>query len=651
MNRTNPPRGEEAKYVSNACEAAIRHERRAHSTERSRPRSRNRTNPPRGEEAKYVSNTAEAENRHEKRADSTDRSRQRSRSRSMDRTPVSQGSRQRSRSRSRNKTNPPRVEEAKYLSNAPEAKNRHERRADSTDRSRQRSRSRSMDRTPVSQGVTINHDARKSRSNERYRRRSTSRNRTPESRQNSPSGYRSEHSPSPLKPIAQSSPRADEANDLDKNRQQVEQGKNRRNDSSVDGIRQRSRSRSGTQEEMDFQCSPIYDEWSDGEALQDDNVQTDSNKAVSVDKLQVLNPSINQNRHERRLSGSNENTSLSQDECSERESLPVDNVKTAKKKAGVNKGRVLTRSRKRQHPRSKESSDGTCCPYCFVTLKDTVTLVAHCEENHGNNNFCCHLCEYTTQQRTEIKDHIVQVHQAAQISGDNEEIPLHPLEALFQKDKSVSLAKFRQAVQQKSLREVEVLGNGFCFVSSLLIVLAEHGIHKDFGLLSLDIMGEVDRMFSRYIDQTSSSLGERDNFIRECSSFFQSGNYTNEHADYCVQSAANALGVNVLTFIRTGQRVRLEKTPCTNFKSKVTIALVFIDRKNCKSNTDCHYNAIVKEKYYKENTLAIESRMVRAPPCNDSLRSDAVRLSTDTTQESIDVGRLLRTRTRKMEKQ
>lgn len=133
---------------------------------------------------------------------------------------------------------------------------------------------------------------------------------------------------------------------------------------------------------------------------------------------------------------------------------------------------------------------------------------------------------------------------------------------------------------------------------------------------------------------------------------FERGNYTSDYADYCVQAAANALGVNVLTFIRTGQRVRIEKTKCSRFPSKVTIALVFINRQKCKKNTDCHYNAIVKEKYYKQNVGAIESRMVQAPPEKDEqLRSDAVRLSTDTTQESIDVGPILRKRTRNCRKE
>ena len=60
--------------------------------------------------------------------------------------------------------------------------------------------------------------------------------------------------------------------------------------------------------------------------------------------------------------------------------------------------------------------------------------------------------------------------------------------------------------------EVEVPGNGFCFISSLLVTLAEQGINRNYDILSIDIMNEIDRYYESMIDETGVSLSDKEDF-------------------------------------------------------------------------------------------------------------------------------------------
>ena len=123
----------------------------------------------------------------------------------------------------------------------------------------------------------------------------------------------------------------------------------------------------------------------------------------------------------------------------------------------------------------------------------------------------------------------------------------------FEKGKGISVAKFQKHVQECGFIEVEVPGNGFCFVSSLLVGLAEQGINKNYNNLSIEIMNEISIYHSITFDYEAGQNNEKEKFMDSCAAFLKRGDYTNEFVDIVIGSAANALGINFLIFQRTGK--------------------------------------------------------------------------------------------------
>ena len=54
--------------------------------------------------------------------------------------------------------------------------------------------------------------------------------------------------------------------------------------------------------------------------------------------------------------------------------------------------------------------------------------------------------------------------------------------------KGLTLYKFRRLLRENDLHEVLVHGNGYCFLSCIIIALAEHGIKKTWEVLSTEVM-------------------------------------------------------------------------------------------------------------------------------------------------------------------
>ena len=46
-------------------------------------------------------------------------------------------------------------------------------------------------------------------------------------------------------------------------------------------------------------------------------------------------------------------------------------------------------------------------------------------------------------------------------------------------------------MRQNNFHEVVIPGNGFCFISALLIMLAEQGLDKEMAVLAHDVMSEI----------------------------------------------------------------------------------------------------------------------------------------------------------------
>ena len=172
---------------------------------------------------------------------------------------------------------------------------------------------------------------------------------------------------------------------------------------------------------------------------------------------------------------------------------------------------------------------------------------------HRLKLFPCHLCDFTTTDKDTFANHIVSWHQVSQAVQEGESILGHPLLEVFSKTTDMAWSSLKKMMNQPDLVKVEVPGNGFCFISSLLVALAEQGINKNYDILSIDIMNEIDRYYESMIDETGFSLGNKEDFSQICASFFEEGNYTHEYVDVYIGSAANALGINVTIFQRSCQ--------------------------------------------------------------------------------------------------
>ena len=128
----------------------------------------------------------------------------------------------------------------------------------------------------------------------------------------------------------------------------------------------------------------------------------------------------------------------------------------------------------------------------------------------GKNYFLA-ICVTTTDEDKFAK-HIVSWHQVAQAVQEGESILVHPLLEAFSKSTNMAWCSLKKPMNQLDLVEVEVPGNGFCFISSLLVALAEQGINKNYDILSINIMNERDRYYESMVDETGFSLSDKEDF-------------------------------------------------------------------------------------------------------------------------------------------
>ena len=299
------------------------------------------------------------------------------------------------------------------------------------------------------------------------------------------------------------------------------------------------------------------------------------------------------------------------------------------------------------------------CPYCQVLLLSMEDCRQHINEFHVPKDYPCHLCEFRTTDRQVHADHVTNIHQSELQVKEGEQIPSDALVEAFKVTPKMSTYSFKKLIKDNDFVEVEVPGNGFCFQSALLVALSEHGINKTLDMLSIEMMSEIDQYYASVVD-TGSTLGNYESFKKNCSSFFEKGDYTNEFVDVCIGVAANALGINLNIFQKTGNSTEMLNFSCEKFTSKVNLSLVFYNRKNCRKNTDCHYNVLLKSSYYKGNEQAVKSRMVVSREEEDFSQNDlaiAQALSRQGEEEQINndfklakqmsiEGSVVRTRTR-----
>ena len=261
------------------------------------------------------------------------------------------------------------------------------------------------------------------------------------------------------------------------------------------------------------------------------------------------------------------------------------------------------------------------CPICRVVLfRDQIEqhLALHIPQ------YSCHLCTFSCQEPEAFSTHFALTHQIDQhLKPGMVGIVNHPIRILFRESNNVlTTTRFNKMKKEEKLKEIETPGNGFCFVSSLIIGLAEAGVNKSFEYLIKEIMNEVEMHSKAYRwsekeATTPINQSDEETVLKACEDFLQGGDYANEYADICVGSAANALGINLNIFHKNADnKFVLYTHDCLRYASRVNIFLIYY--KNNTKNLDAHYNCFVKQDYYQKNKAAIKSRMICGTSFNES---------------------------------
>ena len=83
------------------------------------------------------------------------------------------------------------------------------------------------------------------------------------------------------------------------------------------------------------------------------------------------------------------------------------------------------------------------------------------------------------------------------------------------------------------MKLVTVPGNGFCFISCVLVTLAEQGINKTIDVLSVEIMIEINNHITHY--KQYGNQEDMTTFQAKCADYFQKGIYTVMQSTYALE--------------------------------------------------------------------------------------------------------------------
>ena len=182
--------------------------------------------------------------------------------------------------------------------------------------------------------------------------------------------------------------------------------------------------------------------------------------------------------------------------------------------------------------------------------------------------------------------------------------------------KGLTLYKFRRLLRENDFHEVLVRGNGYCFLSCIIIALAEHGIKKTLEVLSTEVMSHIrenkDDFYSSF-ESVPQSENESKNLIECCARYFQGAAYNTDLVDVCIAAIVKTLGVNLNLFMKDPVRklMTLSKYDCNECNSTVNLFLHYYPGSKQGKHLDAHYNCYVNTQYYKQNAAAISSMMVK----------------------------------------
>ena len=176
--------------------------------------------------------------------------------------------------------------------------------------------------------------------------------------------------------------------------------------------------------------------------------------------------------------------------------------------------------------------------------------------------------------------------------------------------KGLSLSQFDKLFKRNGMKLVTVPGNGFCFISCVLVTLAEQGINKSLDVLSVEIMIEITNHLAHY--KQYGNKKDMTTFLAKCADYFQKGIYDSDAVDICIGATANALGINVHVLQKSNdkKRVHMSSFLCLH-SSSMDIYLHHYPGKLKGKSLDAHFNCYVNKDYSKKNSKSIASRIVR----------------------------------------
>ena len=176
--------------------------------------------------------------------------------------------------------------------------------------------------------------------------------------------------------------------------------------------------------------------------------------------------------------------------------------------------------------------------------------------------------------------------------------------------KGLSLSQFDKLFKRNGMKLVTVPGNEFCFISCVLVTLAEQGINKSLDVLSVEIMIEITNHLAHY--KQYGNKKDMTTFLAKCADYFQKGIYDSDAVDICIGATANALGINVHVLQKSNdkKRVHMSSFLCLH-SSSTDIYLHHYPGKLKGKSLDAHFNCYVNKDYYKKNSKSIASRIVR----------------------------------------
>ena len=254
---------------------------------------------------------------------------------------------------------------------------------------------------------------------------------------------------------------------------------------------------------------------------------------------------------------------------------------------------------------------------------DTVKLATHRTETSSVMPLLCPFeCGVVFKTQTDQRQHLVKEHSCTDkekndFFDEREAEEKNNIRKIYLSNtRGLTLYKFRKLLRENNLHEVLVCGNGYCFLSCIIITLAEYGINKTLEILSTEVMTHImenkDGSYSSF-EKVSKLEYEKENLIQCCARYFQGATYNTDSVDVCIAAIVKTLGVNLNLFQKDPviKLITLTKYDCNEYKSTVNLFLHYYPESKKGKHLDAHYNCYVNSQYYKQNAVATSSRMVK----------------------------------------